>query len=113
MLSLLLLSSLLAGPPAAPPPSRTNVVVLVADDLGWTGLGCYGSDLYETPSLDRLAADPGETHDLAAERPEQARELRDRLAAWRASVSAQMPKPNPQFDPRRQREVGVDPRERR
>jgi len=25
------------------------------DDLGWTDLGCYGSDLYETPAVDRLA----------------------------------------------------------
>lgn len=36
-----------------PPP---NVVLFLADDLGWTGLGCFGSDLYETPHLDRLAA---------------------------------------------------------
>ena len=33
-----------------------NVVFLLADDLGWTGLDCFGSDLYETPNLDRLAA---------------------------------------------------------
>jgi len=32
-----------------------NVVLILADDLGWTDLGCYGSDLYETPNLDRLA----------------------------------------------------------
>lgn len=36
---------------------RPNVVYLLADDLGWTGLSCFGSDLYETPNLDRLAAD--------------------------------------------------------
>jgi arylsulfatase A-like enzyme len=35
---------------------RPNVVFLLADDLGWTGLGCFGSDLYETPNLDALAA---------------------------------------------------------
>lgn len=34
---------------------RPNIVVLLADDLGWTGLGCFGSDLYETPHLDGLA----------------------------------------------------------
>lgn len=33
-----------------------NVVLLLVDDLGWTDLGCYGSDLYETPNIDRLAA---------------------------------------------------------
>ncbi len=34
-----------------------NIVLLLADDLGWTGLSCYGSDFYETPNLDRLAAE--------------------------------------------------------
>jgi arylsulfatase A len=33
-----------------------NVVLILADDLGWTDLACYGSDLHETPHLDRLAA---------------------------------------------------------
>lgn len=32
-----------------------NVVVIVADDLGWSDLGCYGADLHETPNLDQLA----------------------------------------------------------
>lgn len=32
-----------------------NIVFLLADDLGWTGLRCFGSDFYETPNLDRLA----------------------------------------------------------
>ena len=36
-------------------PNRPNIVFLLADDLGWTGLGCFGSDLYETPNLDQLA----------------------------------------------------------
>ena len=34
---------------------KPNIVLLLADDLGWTGLGCFGSDLYETPNLDALA----------------------------------------------------------
>jgi arylsulfatase A-like enzyme len=40
---------------AAQDDQRPNVVFLLADDLGWTGLGCFGSDFYETPNLDRLA----------------------------------------------------------
>lgn len=32
-----------------------NFVFILADDLGWTDLGCYGSDLNETPNLDQLA----------------------------------------------------------
>jgi arylsulfatase A-like enzyme len=33
------------------------VVLILADDLGWTDLACYGSDLHETPYLDRLAGE--------------------------------------------------------
>ncbi|MEN9633811.1 MAG: hypothetical protein RL077_2215 [Verrucomicrobiota bacterium] len=36
-------------------PAPLNVVLILADDLGWTDLGCFGSDLYRTPSIDRLA----------------------------------------------------------
>lgn len=43
-----------------------------------------------------LAVDPGERQDLAAERPGRARELRARLATWRAQMAAKMPTPNPQ-----------------
>jgi arylsulfatase A-like enzyme len=34
---------------------RPNVVLILADDLGWAGLSCYGNDLHETPHLDKLA----------------------------------------------------------
>lgn len=36
----------------SPPP---NILFILLDDMGWTDLGCYGSDLYETPAIDRLA----------------------------------------------------------
>ena len=35
---------------------KPNVVVVFVDDLGWKDLGCYGSKFYETPNIDRLAA---------------------------------------------------------
>ncbi len=34
---------------------RPNVVLILADDLGWADLPCYGNRFHETPSLDRLA----------------------------------------------------------
>ena len=49
--------------------------------------------------LYNLADDQGEMHDLAGQMPEKAAELRARLAAWRTSVGAQMPTPNPNYDP--------------
>lgn len=36
---------------------RPNVVFFLIDDLGWADLGCYGSQFYETPNLDRLAGE--------------------------------------------------------
>ncbi|MFV2067878.1 MAG: sulfatase [Pirellulales bacterium] len=45
------MTQVVQGAPAPP-----NIVLIVVDDLGWTGLGCYGSDLHETPNIDRLAA---------------------------------------------------------
>jgi arylsulfatase A-like enzyme len=35
---------------------RPNFVFILADDLGWKDLACFGSSFYETPNLDRLAA---------------------------------------------------------
>ena len=34
---------------------KTTVVFFLIDDLGWRDLGCYGSDYYQTPNIDRLA----------------------------------------------------------
>lgn len=37
--------------------AKPNIVFILADDLGWTDLGVMGSDYYETPHIDRLAAE--------------------------------------------------------
>ncbi len=42
---------------AATPGERLNFVFILIDDLGWTDVGCYGSTFYETPNIDRLAAE--------------------------------------------------------
>lgn len=36
---------------------RPNIVLILVDDLGWRDVGCYGSNFYETPTLDRLATE--------------------------------------------------------
>mgnify|MGYP002622719172 FL=1 len=41
---------------ADPPANQPNVLLIVADDLGWRDLSCEGSTFYETPNIDRLAA---------------------------------------------------------
>ena len=47
--------------------------------------------------LYNLQGDLGEQKDLAAQQPERAGQLRQRLHAWRQAVDAQMPVPNPDY----------------
>jgi len=40
---------------SADQPAKPNIVFILADDLGWSELGCYGNTYNETPNLDKLA----------------------------------------------------------
>jgi arylsulfatase A-like enzyme len=43
--------------PAAGIPAQPNIVLIIADDLGYGDLGCYGATRIKTPNVDRLAAE--------------------------------------------------------
>src|SRR6476659_8834475 len=45
----------LAGSVQAAAPRPPNIIFILADDLGYTDVACYGSKYYETPNIDRLA----------------------------------------------------------
>ena len=49
------LAALLSGSFAAARSDRPNILVILADDMGFSDLGCYGSEIH-TPNLDKLAS---------------------------------------------------------
>ena len=56
LFGLIVASVLTLAMPAALADDRPNIIVMVADDLGWNDVGFHGGDI-DTPSLDRLAAE--------------------------------------------------------
>ena len=49
-------TNLSAAPEKKSPPPKPNVILMVADDLGFGDLGCYGATKVKTPNIDRLAS---------------------------------------------------------
>jgi arylsulfatase A-like enzyme len=64
LLATFVAASVLAAPKPMEAPTHNprrkapapNVILILADDLGWGDLGCYGQEKIRTPNIDRLAA---------------------------------------------------------
>ena len=54
---MLLICAFTSLEPVAQNPERPNILIILADDLGYGELGCYGQEIIETPNIDRLAAE--------------------------------------------------------
>jgi len=55
-LKIVILFIMLGVPCLAGAKEKPNIILFMADDMGWTDCGAYGSQYYETPNIDKLAA---------------------------------------------------------
>ena len=53
LIALVALAAALPAADAPRPVAKPNIVLILADDLGWSDLSCYGGEI-QTPNLDTL-----------------------------------------------------------
>ena len=54
---------------AQTPREKANILLIVADDLGYADLGCYGDSSFHTPNIDNLAAQGQRFNDFVVSWP--------------------------------------------
>lgn len=81
----------LAGFSALAADRKPNVIVILADDLGYGDLGCYGQpqpDVHDPPLLFDLNTDPGESFNVATNHASVVADLLQEIERHRATVVA-------------------------
>ncbi|MFP6678450.1 MAG: hypothetical protein VB878_25400 [Pirellulaceae bacterium] len=61
---------------AAASPRQPNIILVMADDLGWSDIGCYGGEI-GTPHIDSMGSDL------------HVKELANRFEAWQTRVASE------------------------
>ena len=56
-LTLIILVALVIASCSSTSDKKKNIIFIMADDLGYSQIGCYGSEFYQTPNIDKLAAE--------------------------------------------------------
>ena len=99
-----------AQSPGAPTPP--NVLFILADDLGWGDLSCYGRPDYRTPNLDRLASEGTRFTDAYSASPvctpTRCAFITGRYP-WRTPVGFEEPLPARRTLEERKRDIGLPP----
>lgn len=50
-----IISAFIAQPAFSQPQEKPNIIIIIADDLGYGDVSCYGATRLKTPNIDRLA----------------------------------------------------------
>ncbi len=108
-----ILALLWLAPVPARAEDRLNVVIILADDLGYGDLGCYGHPKFKTPNLDQLAKDGARLTYCSVPTPYCAPSRAGLLTGRYPFRSGMTKNPCPETDPvtKNAHDVGLTPEE--